>query len=1093
MHFVRIPRGLNVKLVKFLPVSLISALVIVGLTGQPMELLGMPAATAPPPLMQLADLPKNPQDNDRGEEQAEQSDSIEQEVAKQKVAKQEVVDFNQDIRPIFSDTCFKCHGPDEANREAGLRLDQPESVFDDLESVVPGDLESSELYLRLITDDEWSKMPPPESGRVLTPRQIQLIRDWIEQGAAWEEHWSLVPPRQPELPTVENPSWISNPIDRFVLARLERSGLQPNAPADRADLIRRVSLDLTGLPPTPEAVEAFVHDTHPQAYERLVERLCATPHFGEHQARYWLDAARYGDTHGLHLDNYREMWLYRDWVINAFNQNMPYDQFLVEQLAGDLLEDPTDSQLIATGFNRAHVTTNEGGSIKEEVLVRNVVDRVATTGTVFLGLTVGCAQCHDHKYDPITQKEFYQLFAFFNSLDGDPMDGNAKDPAPILAQPSQQQKDELAELDRKMASARQEIQARLKTVDYSEPEATGQAAAEPVEYVWIDDQLPAGAKPQQPWDFVATEFGSEGFGELSLKGQAGGFRQDVFTSANPPLRVGADDLLFAHVYLDPDDPPQEIMLQWNDGSWDHRVYWGENIIDFGAANTPSRVDRGELPPAGEWVRLEVPVDQVNLKPGTLINGWAFSQVGGTVYWDRAGILSATVQGDYLSFQRWLDDQITNKGNGLPDPLKSLVSDEEKIDALKRTDSPHRRQLLDHFLQNVYPQTREQFAPMQTRLSQLQERKKQIQSKIPTTLIYREMAEPRQAYLLRRGEYDKRGAEVDRDVPAALPDFPEDLPRNRLGLAQWLVDPQHPLTARVHVNRIWQQFFGTGLVETADDFGAQGTPPSHPGLLDYLAVEFVESGWDTRHMIKQIVLSSTYRQSSRMTAKKLKADPRNRLLSRGPRFRLDAETLRDQALAVSGLLVDQVGGPSVKPPQPDGLWFVVGYSGSNTVRFKKDDGPENVHRRSLYTFWKRTAPPPQMQILDAPSRESCVVRRERTNTPLQALMLMNDPQYVEAARYLAQRIIDHSNSTDARIRWLFQLGLSRPPTQSETSIFKQQLDFNLNKFRANPEQANRLIAIGEIPADTGHYDAAELAAWTMIGNLLMNMDEFVCKP
>lgn len=1004
-------------------------------------------------------------------------------------AQEEIVDFNRDIRPILSATCFECHGPDEEVREADLRLDQQESVFVDSGVVIPGDLES-ELYLRLISSDQYEVMPPAGSGHELTSEQIDLFKRWIEQGAEWREHWSFVPPVRPELPEVQDQAWPSNPIDYFVLAGNEAAGLTPAILADRVSLIRRVTLDLTGLPPTPEQVDAFLADTGPRAFERVVDRLLASKSFGEHQARYWLDAARYGDTHGLHLDNYREMWLYRDWVVDALNRNLSYKDFLIQQLAGDLLENPNQSQQIATGFNRAHVTTAEGGSIKQEVFVRNVVDRVETFGTVTMGMTFGCASCHDHKYDPISQREFYQLFAYFNSLDADPMDGNNKRHEPTLKKPNSEQQTQLAKLDSDLSKLQLEIENQLAQFNYREPETEPESKNnEPVEFVWVDDEVPQGAKSEGNWQFVSKNENPVFLGEKASSATATGFTQHFFTNAAAPLRIGEDDLLFGYVYLDKENPPQQIMFQWNDGNWEHRVYWGENIIGFGSDNTPSRKRMGDLPKLGEWVRLEVKASEVNLQPGSIVNGWAFSQVGGKVFWDSSGILSKQKQGGgYESLAVWILDQENTKGNGLPNNIKSIVN----LAAADRKPE-QQAELKDYFLKNVFAESRDLVQPLQKLVGELQKQRQQIDSQIPTTLIYRETKEPRQSYLLVRGKYDQQGDPVPRALPKIFPAMPEDAPNDRLGLARWLVEPNHPLTARVHVNRLWQQMFGTGIVETSEDFGAQGSWPSHPELLDWLAVEFVESDWDVKRLLKLIVMSATYQQASVSNRRKLRVDPDNRLLSRGPRHRLDAETLRDQALAVSGLLVDRLGGPGVKPPQPDGLWFAVGYSGSNTVRFKKDAGHDKVHRRSLYTFWKRTAPPPQMSIMDAPSRESCSVRRERTNTPLQALMLMNDPQYVEAARYFAQLLLDRQGSDKEKVDRMFRRALGRMPTTGEAILFLQNLDSNREEFKSKPDEAGKLIAIGELPADIEKYDAVELAAWTMTANLIMNMDEFVNKP
>ncbi len=1009
---------------------------------------------------------------------------------------QQSVDFNREIRPILADACFRCHGPDAEDRHAGLRLDQRVAVIDEFQVVVPGDVEGSELYRRITSDDQNTLMPPPDSGRRLNDEQKELIRRWIEEGADWQRHWSFIPPQRETIPEIRQKQWVTNSIDSFVLAGLEQARLSPQPESERHTLIRRVALDLTGLPPSPAIIKKYQENSASDWYEQLVDELLTSEHYGEHMARYWLDAARYGDTHGLHLDNYREMWPYRDWVVEAFNQNKPFDDFVVEQLAGDLLEQPTQKQLIASGFNRAHVTTNEGGSIVEEVNVRNVVDRVSTAGTVFLGLTVGCAQCHDHKFDPISQREFYQMFAFFNNLADDPMDQNIKDPHPVLVVASEAQQAQLKSLEVSLQAAKTNLEKMLSEYQYVDDEKAQLAGLEDVEqasdrpveqYIWVDDVLPVGAKPAGQWDFVAAGKAPVYSGNTSRLAVAEDrMIQHYFTGASP-LRVVPGDRFFAMVYLDPADPPAEIMLQFNDGGWEHRVFWGDDKIDWGASGQPSRLRLGDLPETGKWVELDVPVEAVGFKKLSLINGMAFTQWGGKAHWDAAGVYTSLEQSrEFTSLSHWLRLMRSAGGEGLPELIKNLtVIPDDELDADQRQD------LRDYFLTDVHPQARELFAEPVKQIDVATKSLERFKKSLPTTLISKEKEQVKAAFLLLRGEYDQRGEQVERATPAALSPFPLDAPKNRLGLAQWIVAPENPLTARVTVNRFWQQVFGTGIVKTADDFGAQGDVPSHPDLLDWLAVEFIESGWDAKRLMKTIVMSSTYRQSSRMSPELISRDPENRLLARGPRFRLDAEVLRDQALAVSGLLVREIGGPSLKPPQPDGLWFAVGYSGSNTVRFKKDDGPEKVHRRSLYTFWKRTSPPPQMSTFDAPSRESCSVRRERTNTPLQALLLMNDPQYVEAARVFAQNAIEAAEAPDERARMMYRTALGRVPTDQELAILIAQYESDNVAFKKNPADARKLLQIGEVAADE-KYDAIELATWTMMASLIMNTDEFVNK-
>ena len=1012
------------------------------------------------------------------------------------VVGQEAVEFNNDIRPILADTCYKCHGPDENERKSELRLDTKSGLLDS-ESVVPQDLDASELYQRITSDDPDTLMPPPDSGRVLSAEQKELLKKWIEEGAKWENHWSLVTPEKPDVPSAKNEhqSWPANAIDNFVLKRLSQSNLAPSKLADRRTLIRRVAFDLTGLPPTSAVVKKYVAIESGDWYETLVDELLDSPTYGEHMARYWLDAARYGDTHGLHLDNYREMWPYRDWVVNAFNRNLSFREFTIEQLAGDLLEKPTDQQLIASGFNRAHITTNEGGAITDEVYVRNVVDRVSTTGTVFMGMTVGCAQCHDHKFDPISQKEFYQLFAFFNNLTNPPMDKNSKDPPPVMKVFNEEAKKKIAELEANQKSANEALQKVIAGYEYEEPEESELAEKNaeesndaPKEFVWLDeDTVPVGAKKEQVWKYVTADAAPVNTGKYSrLQKTGAGMVQHFFTGAQP-LKAQSEDRFFAYVYLDPKNPPTQVMLQFNDGNWNHRAYWGANKIDWGTDKSPSRFRIGELPETGKWVRLEVDAEKVGFKNPSLVNGIAFTQWGGQAHWDSAGIVSKTEQAtEFKSYKSWFNMAKQSKAVGLPDEIKKLVNKPDD-----KLGEPGKKKILSYFLAKVHPESSKLFAEPQAKADAAKKAFDDLNNSVPTTLISKESEKIKEAFVLLRGEYDKKGEKVDRTTPAALPEF-GDLPKNRLGFAKWLTDPKHPLTSRVTVNRYWQQFFGTGIVKTSEDFGVQGESPSHPELLDWLATDFVEHDWDVKRLLKMIVMSNTYRQSSATTKKLTEIDPENRLLARGPRFRLEAEMLRDQALAVSGLLIEKIGGPGVKPPQPDGLWFAVGYSGSNTVRFKKDAGREKVHRRSLYTFWKRTAPPPQMNIFDAPSREECRVRRERTNTPLQALLLMNDPQYVEAARYFAQRTLDADlQSDEEKLEFVFQNALARSVKEAEAKIVLAGLEKHKSEFASKPDQAKKLIEIGETPADK-KYEPTELASWTMITSLVMNMDEFVSK-
>jgi hypothetical protein len=1006
------------------------------------------------------------------------------------------VDFNKQIRPILSENCFACHGPDEKKRKAKLRLDTREGFLRHKGLVTPGQPEESELIARLVSDEPSQLMPPAKSGKKLTPEQIALLTEWVRQGAAYSDHWSFLPPRRPAVPRVGDAAWPRTPVDYFILARLEAEGLKPSPEARTERLVRRVTLDLTGLPPTPAEVDAFLADRSPEAYEKLVDRLLQSPRYGEHMARFWLDAARYGDTHGLHLDNFREIWPYRDWVIRAFNSNKPFDRFIVEQLAGDLLPNATLEQVVATGYNRCHVTTSEGGSIEEEVYVRNVVDQVDTNGTVFLGLTLGCARCHEHKYDPFAMKDFYSLFAFFNNIDGPALDGNAARPAPVARVPTAEQGAALARLEAKADAVRKQIAAAAAQVKYDPTADRDRPEQLPrSEHVWIEDAVPAGARVAADggtnvvWNFVAAPQHPVQGGSKSLQLTAAGLKQFVLQEATPGLRVGEGDVLFAYAYLDPKNPPKEIMLQWHSDTWRHRAYWGQNVIPWGKDNSDERRLMGPLPKPGQWVRLEVEAARVGLKPGTLINGWAFTQHDGTVYWDRGGIVTRTPQQDssFDSLGAWLRVQKATGGQGLPPEIQSLV----KLDRDKRTPA-QQKQLQEHFVVHVWTKTRATFEPLLKELTDIAKEKEGIEKEMPASLVYKERAEQRPAYILKRGEYDQRGEPVGRAVPAILSPWPKGAPLNRLGFAQWLVQPGHPLTARVAVNRFWQQLLGTGLVKTTEDFGAQGEPPSHPELLDWLAVQFVEDGWDVKKLVKRLVMSSAYRQSAQVTPDRLAKDPANRLLSRGPRYRLDAETLRDQALFVSGLLVEKLGGPSVKPPQPPGLWEAVAYTGSNTARFKADTGCDKVHRRSLYIFWKRTAAPPQMTTFDAPSREFCTPRRERTNTPLQALLLMNETQYVEASRALAERALREGGAKlDDRLAWMFRLATARRPDAMELAELAEAYKDYLATYTKDADAAKKLIAVGESKPDP-KLNPSELAALTMVGNVILNLDEILTK-
>jgi len=985
--------------------------------------------------------------------------------------------FVREIRPILADKCFTCHGPDSSQRKAGLRLDRKESALAALASgataIVPGKPTESELFKRITSDDATLHMPPPEAEKSLTEQEIELLRSWLAEGAPWEEHWAFVPPVRPDPPPVKQLNWPRGDIDRFVLAQLEVTGINPSTEADRETLIRRVTLDLTGLPPTLEEIDAFLYDSTSQAYERVVNRLLNTPRYGEHMAHFWLDAARYGDTHGLHLDNYREIWPYRDWVIAALNRNLPFDQFITEQLAGDLLPGASPAQIIATGFNRCNVSTNEGGSIAEEVHVRNVVDRVVTTGTVFLGLTLDCTRCHDHKYDPLKMDDFYSLFAYFNSIDGKPLDGNRKDHAPVMKVVSEQQQQTLTQLNRNIQQLETRLQEDWESVDRQqqiwEQQFTNAPAADVGEgSITLNDWYVAGPFKDDKRYLFGRQQGPEAkLGKtISLAEEFSlATGEKVSWKRHPEWKDGEVHNVFsqelaAHFLVRTIHSSRAQKLDISLGSNDAiKVYLNGKLV---LENDVSRTAQ----PDQQQVALDLVAGENHLLV-KIVNYW-----GGSGFYFKAAA-----------------------GVNLPAEIRNIAQQDQA-----QRDEKQRAELRQFYRFKVSQD--EDLAASLAELTATRKKHSELDASLPTTMIWRERAQPKPAYFLVRGAYDHKGPERPRATPSILPPMNEAWPNNRLGLAHWLTDPGHPLTARVTVNRLWQQLFGTGLVKTADDFGTRGESPSHPELLDWLAVEFIESGWDLRNMMKQLVMSATYRQASDMTSESLSRDPENRLLSRGSRFRLDAEMLRDQALMVSGLLVEKLGGPSVKPPQPDGLWLAVGYSGSDTVHFVADTTPEKIHRRSLYTFIKRTAPPPQMSTFDGPSREACSVRRERTNTPLQVLILMNDPQFVDAARALASRTLVSGGDTDAdRANFMFRTCTGRHLTTKELNELTRAVQTDRDYFAANPTAARSLVYGNpttansdpqKIGSEVGETDIESWAAWTLAANLLLNLDEVVTK-
>ena len=824
-----------------------------------------------------------------------------------------LVDFDREIRPILSAACFQCHGPSEDDRQADLRLDTSSGAFaarDEGPAIVPGKPNKSALIRKITVADPKERMPPADAQRQLTAAEIENIRLWIEQGAQWKQLWSLVPVAEPKLPGVKNFAWVRNEIDRFILARLEAKGLQPSPEADRATLIRRLSLDLTGLPPNEAKIDAFIADKNPKAYENLVDRLLASRHYGERMALEWLDAARFADTHGYHVDSGRHMWRWRDWVIDALNRNVPFDQFAIEQLAGDLLPEPTVSNMIATGFNRNHGINFEGGAFAEEFRVEYVVDRVHTTATVFMGLTMKCARCHDHKFDPISQKEYYQFFAMFNWVPEQGIDGASGNAVPVMKFPTEKEIGQFKILNDQINALNDQLEKRKEKTQ----------------------------KAQQDWVLHR----------------------------------------------------QSLLLQ-----------------------------------------------------------------------------------------------------NQPDQMKTPVDEIIQLDCDQRSDK-QKRKIEDYFLRNIDQEYKQLLAERET----LSREQTTLEAKVSSTMssmVMQDMEQPRPTFVLNRGLYDQHGESVHPGLPAALPPMPEGAPANRLGLARWLVDPSHPLTARVTANRYWQMYFGTGIVKTSENFGAGGELPSHPDLLDWLARSFMQGNWNIKALQKLIVTSATYRQSSRGRPELLEKDPMNRLLARGPRFRLPAELIRDNALAISGLLVRKVGGPSVRGYQPEGLWDEVAFGiKTYSAQVYEQDHGDNLYRRGMYTFWKRSCPPPSLATFDAPEREVCTVRRERTNTPLQALVLLNNPVYVEASRAFAERIMKHGGETDEkRVAYAFRRATGRHSTASEQAVLLEEFHNGLTLFARDHEVALKLLGIGEKPRDES-LDIGRLAAWTQVSRILLNLDETINK-
>ena len=1006
------------------------------------------------------------------------------------------IDFNRDVRPILADKCFACHGADPKHVEAGLRLDQSESAIAKLDSgnraIVPGQSSASELVRRIrLTPDDDLRMPPVRSHKNLSQAEIQTLERWIDQGAEYKKHWAFVPAARPTLPTT-TPHWGVNAIDAFVSAKLQSEGLVPALEASRETLIRRASLDVTGLPPTVAEVDAFTKDPNPTniALERVIDRLLDSPRYAERMTMWWLDGARYADSNGFQSDDQRFMYGWRDWVLNAFQMNMPFDQFTIEQLAGDLLPEATMDQKIATGFNRNNRQNSEGGLIAEEWRIEGVIDRVEATSAVWMALTLGCARCHDHKYDPISQKEMYQFFSYFNNVpeSGVASPGNT---APLIRVPSPSSNTKLAELDAAIAAAESAV-----------TEAEGKVS--PAAEVWAANIGPKLLKSSNHWRVLDGELTGRGGSKLTVQTD-GSVRvtgktpaMDVYSlshTSKEPRKITAIQL-------------EAIPHASNAASGFGRKGNGNIVLgEFEAELTPSTANESAIPL--KFDRAFADYSQANWHIASAIDGnpstgWALDGLDSTKQITRHAVFvfKEPVVLDVGSqlIIRLKQESLSNHNLGLfrlsateeseisetvVSPLPESLVAAIATPTIERSDE-QKKSIVDHYrILSESP-----IAKSNAVLESAKKAKAEYDKSIPTVMVMQETSQPRDCFVLVRGQYDKAGEKVTAALPAAFPPLPAGAPNNRLGVARWLVDPSHPLTSRVQVNRYWELFFGVGIVKSSENFGMQSQFPSHPELLDWLATEYIRLGWDTKAILKTILMSATYRQSSIVTPELMARDPENRLLARGPRFRLQAELVRDNALAISGLLVEKVGGPPVRPYQPEGIWDEMNVYGN--LRNYKHDQDTGLYRRSMYTIWKRTSAPPNMLIFDMPGREMCVVRRSRTNTPLQALSLLNEVTYVEAARGLAERMfLEGGPSSTDRIRFAFQLATSRTPSERELKTLLAGLEQRLVRFQADPESAKKLLSVGEKKPASG-IDPMELAAYTITASVILNLDETVTK-
>jgi uncharacterized protein DUF1553/uncharacterized protein DUF1549/concanavalin A-like lectin/glucanase superfamily protein/cytochrome c len=1007
------------------------------------------------------------------------------------------VDFNFHIKPILSDRCFTCHGPDANKRKSGLRFDEKESAFAKLETgghaIVAGWPSRSKLIDRIQSDDPELQMPPKDSKLTVSEYEMALLERWIDEGAEWKQHWSFIPPEKAEIPkNVEN-DWPKNEIDYFILARMKREGLSPSPEAEKEKLIRRVTFDITGLPPTLDELNNFLSDTSLDAYEKIVDRLFESPRYAERITTEWLDVARYADTHGYQGDTKRRMWPWRDWVIKAFNENMPYDQFVTWQLAGDHLANPTREQLIATGFNRNHMMNGEGGIIDEEFRVEYVADRTNTTAKAFMGLTMECARCHDHKYDPIKQKEYFGLYAFYNNVEELGMTVNDADVYPYILMTEEKDKHILDSLDRLISSQRNDIHSYITTLEQG-TEWRKKIGNKKV-------NLNKGLLAHLPFDKINT---NKRFTNLVDKRNPanisehtelteGAFKKAVQFNGNNGINLGSigdfeanQEFSFSVWVKFPEVFPRADIV-YNSrvdfkGEKGYRLYIDDDRLSFMMVhafdNNFIKVSTKETFPFGTWTHVALTYDGLGKARGIEIslNG---KQVSLEIIKDN--LFKTMKRGGGLgiggpNFADGAIDEFRAYDRKLTQPeILELANTGQKTD-----------NWFAYYLHNLDQNYKEKKVALRDLLSV---RLKTVEH-IPEFMVMGDLKDSiRPTYVLNRGAYDDHGEEVSLSTPSAILPFADELPKNRLGLAKWLFDTEHPLTSRVMVNRLWQMMYGKALVSTPDDFGNQGSLPTHPELLDWLAVDFRENLWDIKRILKKMAMSATYRQASQISPEALEKDKYNDYLARAPRYRLSSEMIRDQALAISGLLVEKTGGPSVKPYQPPGLWAE---KSSWPDFFYVQNHGDSLYRRSLYTYWRRTTPPPNMITFDSPTRNFCSVKREVTSTPLQALVLLNDTQFVEAARVLAQRVIQEGGKEPSdRLKYAFRLATARFPTEDELVELIELLSASSQEYKDNDVQINQLLRVGEYPVDK-NLNRLELASYTIVASAILNLDETITK-